>query len=103
MLLNFYHRPGGREGDYLELHPIDILGKPADKTYADALNHLISEKLIIGINAGGRPGFSLNPAKMEEILKELQWYRNPLILFLVPTLIALAGIFLAVLKFFLEK
>ena len=85
-------------GKYLKLDPIDILGKPADTKYVAAINQLLAEKLILGIDQGGTPAFSLNPAEIDDIMKELSWSRNPTILFLVPVLIALAGLVWAVLK-----
>lgn len=107
-LRHFYNDAGSGHGAYLLLDPVDIVGKPLPgkrgQRYSAAINQLLREELIVGVPVGGgKAGFSLNSDKIEDVNKELQWWRNQTIIVVVSTLIALAGLIWAVLKFFLER
>ena len=107
-LNHFYEGAGSAEGGYLLLDPVDIVGRPLPgrrgERYAAAINQLLRERLIVGAAiGGGKGGFSLNPDKLDDIRKELHWWRNQAIIVVASTLIALAGLIWAVLRFFLER
>ena len=107
-LKHFYDDAGSGHGAYLLLDPLDIVGKPLPgkrgQRYSAAINQLIREQLIVGVSVGGgKAGFSLNSDRIDNVKKELQWWRNQAIIVIVSTTIALAGLIWAVLRFFIER
>src|SRR5438876_12234374 len=96
-LIHFYDDVSSADGAYLELDPIDIVGKslPGKEgtKYVAAINQLVREGLVMAVPIGDKMAFSLNSNKIEDIKKELQRWRNPLI---ISTILALAGLVWAV-------
>ena len=87
---------------YTFLDPQNILKKPGNDAYAAAVNTLLAERLIIGIStAGKKPAFRLNPDLIDEIKKELDWCRSPISQWIITSIIAVCGLAVAVIKFFL--
>jgi len=89
----------------LSLDPIDIIGKPGDQKYVAAINQLLAEQLILGKSGveSNRPAFYLNPDRISDIEKELCWYRNPALQWLVGIVIAICGLAWAVIGVLLRK
>ena len=104
-LKHFYDDVGADESAYLLLDPIDIIGTPGNAKYVAAINQLLREDFIRAVVPKGsnRPAFSLNVAKIEDINKELNILRSPTFIFVVSTLIALAGLMLGIVKFVLGR
>jgi hypothetical protein len=100
-LKHFYDEQG--PGDLLLLDPIDIIGKPGGQKYVAAVNQLMEERLIYGVAAGERPAFRLNPDRIEEVKRELRWYRDPALQFVVGTLLAVGGLVWAIITFIMER
>ena len=106
-LRHFYDNAGSAHDTYLLLDPVDIVGKTLPgkrgKKYVAAINQLMREGLVLSVVAGGKPAFSLNPDRIDDVSSELHWWRNPAIIVIVTTLIGLGGLVWAVARFFLEK
>src|SRR5205814_2020680 len=109
-LKDFYDRDGSEDDTYLLLEPAaDVVGKPLSvergQKYFAAINQLRREGLILSRPSpyDDKSVFSFNPARKEDISKELSWLRNQAIIFVVPALIAIAGLVWAVVTFFLRK
>jgi len=102
-LVDFFDKVGPTQ--LLKLDPMDIIGKPVNEKYAAALNQLLAAKLVLGEDVGGGigPAFRLNPDKLDDIKRELRWYRDPAWQFWVGTGIAIAGLVLAILTFLVKK
>ncbi len=102
-LRHFYDNEG--PPGILELNPIDIIGKPGNKKFVAAINQLLAEKLILaqpGVESN-RPAFCLNPDRIDDIEKELLWYRDPALQFLVGTVIAVGGLAWAVIEYLIKQ
>lgn len=102
-LKDFYDKEG--PPGLLILDPIDILGKPGNQKYVAAINQLLAEGLILGKLGGesNKPAFAPNPDKINDIEKELRWYSDPALQFLVGSLIAASGLAWAIIKWVFER
>ena len=104
-LRHFYNDIGSAEGAYLQLDPIDIVGKPLtgkDQTkYIAAINQLLREGIIKAASIGGQAAFTLDSSRIGDVKSELEWWRKLIVL--VPILIALAGLIWGVVAFFLRR
>jgi len=103
-LLDFYEKEGPPPA-FLSLDPIVIIGIPVNKDYADAINRLISEGIIVGVSASdNKPAFTLNPEKIDTVRKILRpLWKNPTFQWLVGILIAVAALLWAIIEFYLRK
>jgi hypothetical protein len=106
--VNDFFKAHPEPGSYLSLDPIEIVGKPLPgkegEKYAAAVGQLLTEKLIVGVSIGeGKTAYSVNPNRIDDVRKELLWWRNPTVQWLVGSLIALIGLILALIAFVLPK
>lgn len=87
-----YDQKGPEE--YRALDAAAIIRKPSDERYAAAVNQLVKEGLVETVSqpASNQAVFRLNAAKVEEISKELRWYRDTATQFLIATLVGLIGL-----------
>ncbi|HEY9145562.1 MAG TPA: hypothetical protein VIN36_02670 [Thiobacillus sp.] len=84
---------------YGNLDPKNILGKPADITYQHTINQLIEEGLILRAPTNEAIAFRLNLQKKEVYEAELQpWYKNSLVQWMIATVLAIAGVAIAVMS-----
>jgi hypothetical protein len=76
--------------------------KPGDYEYLNTLNQLLGEGLILGVEGPHkRVAITLNPNNLIAVKKELRsWYQDPR--FWIGTIIAAAGIIVAILAFLLK-
>lgn len=82
---------------YGKLDPEDILGKPADITYAHTINQLVEEGLILRAPINESIAFRLNPQKKQIYDAELQpWYRSSLVQWGIGIAIVLVTAFLGI-------